>query len=117
MNFLVDAQLPAKLCEILKLKGFNSNHVDELPDGDETSDQAIALYADEHNLILITKDTDFYHAHMLLGKPQKLLLITTGNIKNRKLFDLIRSELPTVQALFETCSYVELSNEGTIGHE
>lgn len=35
MKLIVDAQLPVKLCEILKQIGLESIHVDELPKGDE----------------------------------------------------------------------------------
>ena len=59
MRFLVDAQLPPKLCEILKAAGFDALHVDSLPNGDETSDNDISAYATQNNLIVITKDSDF----------------------------------------------------------
>ena len=66
MKFLVDAQLPEKLCEILQKAGLDSVHVDSLPNGDETSDRYIVVHADQYGLIVMTKDTDFYHAHMIL---------------------------------------------------
>ncbi|MEM9675319.1 MAG: DUF5615 family PIN-like protein [Bacteroidota bacterium] len=117
MKFLIDAQLPVKMCEILQSLGLNAIHVDDLPKGDETSDTDISTYADQHELIVISKDTDFYHSHMILRKPERLLLITTGNIKNRQLFDLIRSNASAIQNLFTTCHYVEMSNNSIIGHE
>ena len=117
MKFLVDAQLPEKLCEILQTAGLDSVHVDSLPNGDETSDKDIAIHADQHGLIVITKDSDFYHSHMILGQPKRLLLLTTGNIKNRALFDLIRHNALKIKALFETCNYVEMTNDSIIGHE
>jgi len=117
MKFLVDAQLPAKLCEILHSAGLNAIHVDTLPNGDESSDRDIALYADQHDLIVITKDSDFYHSHMILRQPKRLLLITTGNIKNRGLFGLIRANAQTIKTLFDSCNYVELTNDSIIGHE
>ncbi len=117
MRFLIDAQLPSKLCEILHKAGFSAIHVDALPAGDETSDKEIASYADQHNLIVITKDADFYHSHMILRQPQKLLLIPTGNLKNRALFDLFRTNALIIRNLFETCHYVEMTNDSIIGHE
>ena len=117
MKFLVDAQLPPKLCEILETAGFSSVHVDSLPNGDETSDRAICQHADIEGFIVVTKDSDFYHSHMILGQPNKLMMITTGNMKNRRLFDLIREYASVIRSLFETCKYVEISNDGIIGHE
>lgn len=80
MRFLVDVQLPSKLCEILETAGLDSIHVDSLPKGDETTDREITVRADQEDLIVVTKDSDFYHSHMILGQPKRLLLITTGNI-------------------------------------
>jgi len=117
MNFLIDAQLPPKLGEILESLDIESTHVNSLPNGDETSDRDISMFANDHNLIVITKDSDFYHSHMIFQNPKKLLLITTGNIKNRELFDLIRINATTIKDLFETCNYVELTNDSIIGHE
>lgn len=93
MKLIVDAQLPVKLCEILNQVGLDSIHVDELPKGDETPDSEITKTADLENLMVVTKDFDFYHSHMALGKPRKLFLITTGNLKNRQLFDLFRNNI------------------------
>lgn len=70
MKLIVDAQLPVKLCEILKQLGLESIHVDELLKGDETPDIEIIKFADLKNLIVVTKDFDFYHSHMALGKPK-----------------------------------------------
>jgi predicted nuclease of predicted toxin-antitoxin system len=53
MKFLVDAQLPPLLCEILKKAGFKSIHIDSLPAGDESSDKEITQYADQNDLIVI----------------------------------------------------------------
>lgn len=117
MRFLVDAQLPSKMCEILQSAGLDAIHLDSLPNGDESSGRDISLYADQHGLIVITKDSDFYHSHMILGQPKKLLLITTGNIRNRGLFDLIRANASIIKSLFESCNYVEMTNDSIIGHE
>jgi predicted nuclease of predicted toxin-antitoxin system len=117
MSFLVDAQLPPLLCDILENAGFPAIHVDSLPNGDESSDKEITQYADHHNLIVITKDSDFYYLHMIIGQPKKLLLITTGNMKNKELFNLIRKNILNVHILFETCDYVELNNDSLVGHK
>lgn len=116
MKLIVDAQLPVKLCEILKQQGIETMHVEELPYGDETPDMEIIKFADSQNFTVVTKDADFYHAHMALGKPKKLLLITTGNLKNKQLFDLIRNNVSTIKMALAKSSFVELSNKGIIEH-
>jgi predicted nuclease of predicted toxin-antitoxin system len=116
MRFLVDAQLPAKICEILQSIELDAIHVDSLPKGDESTDKEISIYANQHDYIVISKDSDFYHSHMILGQPKKLMLLTTGNIKNRELFDLIRANASIIKEMFIDCNYVEVSNNSIIGH-
>lgn len=116
MKLIVDAQLPIKLCEILDQIGLESIHVDHLPKGDETPDVEITNYADAENLVVLTKDFDFYHSNMTLGKPKQLFLITTGNIKNKQLFDLFRSNSLLIKKALERSSFIELSNEGITEH-
>jgi len=117
MKLILDAQLPVKLCEILKQLGLESIHVDELPKGDETPDMEITKFADLENFIVVTKDFDFYHSYMALGRPKKLFLITTGNLKNRQLFDLFRNNALIIKNALIKSSFVELSNDGIIEHE
>ena len=38
MKFLVDAQLPVKLAQILRQKGYDAIHTKELPHQNQTSD-------------------------------------------------------------------------------
>jgi len=117
MRFLVDAQLPPLLCDILEKAGFKAVHVDALPKGDESTDNEIMKYADKNDLIVITKDLDFHYSHMIIGEPKKLLLITTGNIKNKDLFNIFRNNKVNFENLFNNCNYVELNINGLIGHD
>jgi predicted nuclease of predicted toxin-antitoxin system len=90
MKFIVDAQLPPLLANWLLEKGFDTLHTNDLPHREETEDYYIRQVADVENRIVITKDTDFYDSHLLQKQPRKLLLISTGNLKNRQLLDLFR---------------------------
>lgn len=110
-------QLPAKLCEILAYKHCDTMHVNDMLHGDEITDREIIDLAQLEGRIVITKDADFYHSHMTLGRPGKLLLVTTGNIQNRQLFTLFRAYIDLIEELFSRCSFIELSNEGLIAHE
>ncbi len=117
MTLIVDTQLPIKLCEILSQIGLESIHVDKLPKGDESSDLEIIQFADINNLTVVTKDFDFYHSYMTLGKPKKLFLITTGNLKNQQLFNLFRNNSLIIKNALNRSSFVELSNEGVTEHQ
>lgn len=57
MNFLVDAQLPPRLCRWLEARGHEAAHVSER-EGPLT-DEAVAAWAEGEGLILVSKDDDF----------------------------------------------------------
>ena len=111
MKFLVDAQLPYGIALFLRDKGFDALHTNDLPDKERTSDIQIRSIAISENRIVITKDYDFVNSHILLRIPERLLIVTTGNIKNKQLFDLWRSNWELIIHLFETYNLVELSRE------
>ena len=91
MKFIVDAQLPRKLSQLLINKGFNSVHTLDLPNGNATTDNEINKLSIRDSRIVITKDTDFFNSFFISGIPYKLILITTGNIKNSELLCLIEN--------------------------
>ena len=93
MKFIVDAQLPYRLKIWLAKNGFDSVHTRDLPQANETEDFDIASFAGKENRVVITKDGDFLKLHILSGKPEKLLLITTGNIVNKDLLALFERTL------------------------
>jgi len=97
-------------------KGFDAIYTDNLPDGDETPDSVIRSVADDADRIVITKDSDFYDSHLLFKQPAKLLLITTGNLKNRQFLDLFRQNFGEIIQLFQLYSLVELNNNEIIAH-
>jgi len=66
--------------------------------------------------MVVTKDFDFYHSHMTVGRPARLFLITTGNISNAALFQLLHSNAIRIRRLIENCTFIELSNDGITGH-
>ncbi|MEM9391506.1 MAG: DUF5615 family PIN-like protein [Bacteroidota bacterium] len=116
MKLILDAQLPVKLSEILDQLGFSSIHVENLPRGDETSDNEIIAYADANEMFVVTKDIDFYHSFMTNGRPRKLFLITTGNIKNKQLFNLFRNNFMLINKTLKRSRFVEMNNAGIVEH-
>jgi predicted nuclease of predicted toxin-antitoxin system len=115
MKFIVDAQLPYRLALILKDKGIDAIHTDDLPDKERTTDEQISSIATSENRIVITKDSDFLDSYLIRNIPAKLLIVTTGNIKNRQLFELLQNNWILITHLFETCNLVELNNNYVTG--
>jgi len=117
VKFLVDAQLPYHLSQLLKQKGYDAIHTDDLPHKERTSDDEIREVSQNENRIVITKDDDFLDSFYVQNIPHKLLLITTGNIKNKKLYELFSKNIEPVVAMFEEYRFIELNNTDVIGRE
>lgn len=93
MKFLVDAQLPRRLTLHLREAGHDALHMLDLPAGNRTPDADIIAAATRDDRIVVTKDADFVESFVLLHAPPKLLLISTGNIRNSDLEALFVSAL------------------------
>ena len=116
MIFLVDAQLPRRLARMLHQYGHDAYHTLDLPDRNRTDDDEIMRFADTHDCIVLTKDSDFVDAFYLQHRPQKLWLLSTGNISNRDLEVLIRANIDQVVLLFQHYRFIELSRTDLIAH-
>ena len=82
MRLLVDAQLPPALCDWLRERGYEAEHVTAALGG-ETPDRDIARHVEEHAMVLVTKDDDFRLRHPPVRS--RLLWLRCGNIGNRGL--------------------------------
>ena len=111
MKFLVDAQLPARLSELLSGAGHDALHTRELPDGNRSTDSQIARRADADERVVVTKDQDFREAHLLTGSPRQLLVVATGNIANDALLSLFELNLDAIVSAFAEASFVQLTEE------
>ncbi len=117
IKFIVDAQLPYSLAVMLRGKGLDVIHTDDLPNKERTSDNEIQALAKEENGIVITKDNDFFDSYILSKSPSRLLLISTGNIINKELLILFEKHFELITKYFETYSFLELTNSELYAHE
>lgn len=117
MKFIVDAQLPVRLANFLRASNYDTIHTRDLPAQNATSDIEINAISIQQNRILITKDYDFVDSFLTIKQPYKLLLITTGNIKNSELETIFSLNLPYLLELFKQHSYIEMSREAIIVHQ
>jgi predicted nuclease of predicted toxin-antitoxin system len=116
MKFLVDAQLPRRLVVRLTEAGHDALHTRDLPNGNRTTDTEIVQIAAPEQRIVVTKDADFIHTFYLKQEPEKLLVISTGNITNAALDALFLPNLPAIVAAFHTNSLLELTRTALIIH-
>jgi predicted nuclease of predicted toxin-antitoxin system len=113
MNFLVDVHLPIRLSKFLDNQpGCSSIHVNQILRKWLTTDLEICRYADEHNLVVITKDADFKASHFVNNIPKKIIRIVLGNISNAELLLLFEKHLAIIANQdSKTAFYIEFSKE------
>jgi predicted nuclease of predicted toxin-antitoxin system len=116
MKFLVDAQLPRRLAIQLQDVGFEVTHTLDLPEGNQTTDQALINLSLSAEAVVVTKDSDFVQSFLLRGEPWKLLLVSTGNIANDELLTLFRVNIQHVVDSLATFDFVELNRTNLICH-
>ena len=96
---------------MLQNAGHDAVHTHQLAAQNRTSDEVINELSAREQRVVVTKDTDFYHSHLLHRTPWKLLLIRTGNIRTRELKTLFEQHLPTILTALEQNSLVELDRK------
>ena len=116
MKFLVDAQLPRRLSELLSTLGHESVHTLDLPAANRTTDDEINRLSLTEQRVVVSKDTDFIDSFVLRGKPHKLLVVATGNIRNAELLELFRKNIDQIADLFSRHDYLELTATSLVVH-
>jgi len=116
MRFLVDAQLPMKLAQLLREAGHDCVHTSQLPEGNRSTDAALVALADSEDRVVVTKDRDFRDGHLLRRSPRRLLIVSTGNITNVALLSLFADNLQAVVDSLTEAAFVEFGLAGLIVH-
>ena len=108
MRFLVDAPLPRRLCYRLRERGHDAVHTLDLPDGNRTPDTVINEFSLAEKRAVVTKDSDFVESLIVQGVPYKLLLVSTGNIRNSHLEQILLDNLDVLTEGFEAHVFIEI---------
>jgi predicted nuclease of predicted toxin-antitoxin system len=114
VKFLVDAHLPRRIVYRLCDAGHDALHTLDLPQGNRTPDAEIITIASREDRIVMTKDADFVNSFVLRRQPRKLLLVSTGNIKNADLEALFLSQMANIEAAFSASDFVELTRQAIV---
>ena len=115
MKFLCDVHISFKVVRFLSQQGFEAIHINDILSGCYTSDKAIMEYADAHDLILISKDSDFRNAFHLLKTPKKLVKVSLGNTSTSDLIKILSNHLDAIQKLNVKPSFlIELDGESAL---
>lgn len=111
MKFLVDAHIPKRLTIYLRAEGHDAIHTLDLPLKNQTPDSTINKISMDEQHVVVTKDADFIDSHLLRGEPYKLLLVSTGNIRNSDLLQLFRQNMGQIIEALQAYSYIELNSD------
>ncbi|HZP20465.1 MAG TPA: DUF5615 family PIN-like protein [Bauldia sp.] len=95
MRFLIDAQLPPGLADLLRANGHAAEHVNLIDLGAAT-DREIWDYAIRLGSVIISKDEDFVDLVRAGNKGPAVVWIRLGNTTNRVLNDVIARALPEI---------------------
>ena len=114
MRFIVDAQLPYRLKNVITNLGFDCIHTSDLEFGNAIDDKQIIKISLEQQRIVISKDADFYNRYFLVLEPYKLLIVSTGNISNNKLVEVFKNNWDKITDALVVDSIVEITNRSII---
>ena len=116
MKFLVDAHLPRSLVHRLREVGYDAIHTRDLSRGNRTPDTVINNLSMREQRIVVTKDEDFVTSFVLYHRPYKLLLVSTGNIKNTELELLFLTNVREIAEAFTIYDFIEINRTSLIFH-
>jgi predicted nuclease of predicted toxin-antitoxin system len=94
--------------------GCDAVHTLDLPDRNRSTDEQVIEFAEREQRVVVTKDADFVNSHLLSARPPKLLLVSTGNISNQELEQLVVPLIPRFVAEFQSHAFLELGRTGVL---
>lgn len=100
MRLLVDNQLPAALARFLAQRGLECRHVLDVNLA-QASDLEIWLYAASHQMIVVSKDEDFFHLAARPGAEARLIWIRLGNCRTSQLLAAVDKVWARVEACLD----------------
>jgi predicted nuclease of predicted toxin-antitoxin system len=99
VKFLIDHQLPPALAKFIQDQGHSAAHVRDLGLKD-AGDIVIWRYAAENEMVVVSKDEDFYFLATIPGNSTKLLWTRVGNCRTQFLLETFRTQFPSVIEAF-----------------
>ena len=98
MKLLLDQNLSPRLIEALKKLYPDSVHVSHIG-LDQSVDQEVWNYAQNHQFIIVTKDANFGELSMLSGFPPYVVWIRRGNCTTRDIETILRDYIEAIEEL------------------
>lgn len=106
VRYLIDENLPF-FFPVLKTESFI--HISQLPLIEGDSD--IWTYALLHNLIIITKDSDFYYRYLSSKVYPKVIWLKTGNMKKTYFNALLETIWTEIEEMLSSSSFIIITED------
>ena len=100
MRLLFDNNLSHKLIAVFDDISPNSSHV-MLNGLDESEDYDIWTFAQENELTIVTKDSDFNDLSIVRGHPPKVIWVRIGNCKVAEIEQVIRRHFMVINEFLD----------------
>jgi len=72
-----------------------------------SDDRLIWEYAKNHDFVIVSKDSDFYHKSLLFKQPPKVIWIRRGNCATKTVESILRSHYDDIEKFcnnpYEAC--------------
>ncbi|MEW6211306.1 MAG: DUF5615 family PIN-like protein, partial [Acidobacteriota bacterium] len=81
-----------------------------------TPDSEINALSIREQYVVVTKDADFVNSFHLHRQPYKLLLVSTGNIRNAELESLFLANIKNISEGFDQFDFIEIDRNTIIFH-
>jgi predicted nuclease of predicted toxin-antitoxin system len=112
VKFLVDVNLPPRLCRWLHSRGHDARHLGDLNLLTAT-DSEIWQRGRVETAVLVSKDNDFYNRALLFGASPQVLHIDVGNCSNNLLLEILTSSWSEIDtALSSGSRLVSVTQQG-----
>jgi predicted nuclease of predicted toxin-antitoxin system len=103
VKFLVDANLPPRLCVWLKSRRHEAEHLFDLGLLTATDTQ-VWQHGRAGNVVIFTKDVDFYERALLFGPPPQVVHVTVGNCSNDRFFGVLNANWDDIERALQSGS-------------
>lgn len=100
MRLLFDQNLSRRLLAMLRDAYPDSVHVVDV-ELDTATDREIWEYAGEHDLIVVSKDSDFRQLAFLYGPPPKVVWLRVGNASTAQIATVLLDHMQRIETFVD----------------
>ena len=105
-RLLIDENLPFVLGQRLGGDYLHATQIEA-----QASDTLLWDYAREHDLYVVTRDTDFFDRLLIHGPPPKVVWVRLGNVQKQELLRLLEERWPTILQRLERSDLIEVYDD------